>query len=91
MSGKITLLLLSFLAGVLIGDIWFRVGVAIVILLVMILVSLWWEKLSWFCALALVLGYTLSFFTLLHFSEERTDIGTMVGWDGQQHTILGTV
>jgi len=83
--------LLSFLSGILIGDIWFQAGFYLVCLCSIILLlyrkKLWWRVLAYI--FLLFLGYYVAFFSLLHLHSERARIGDMVGWDATTHSITG--
>lgn len=80
--------LLSFLFGVLVGDIWFRAGIWIVSLVMMICFTLWW-RIFFVACIGCFLGYTLAFASLVYFHEERERIGALVSWDGHQRTVRG--
>lgn len=81
--------LLFFLSGIIIGDIWFRAGIWLVILVMILCFSLWWKR-FFLTSIACFLGYTLAFASLAYFHEEREKIGTLVWWDGHQRTIQWT-
>lgn len=81
--------LLFFLSGVVVGDIWFRAGIWIVMIVMMICFSLWWRRFLVSC-IACFSWYFLAYVSILHFSGEREEIGALVWWDGHQRTIQWT-
>lgn len=83
--------LLSFLAGIFIGDVWFLSGVWIVGLFLGILfVASKNLKTSIILMLCLVFGYFVAYSHLIHIRAERESVGAMVSWEGASRTISGT-
>ena len=83
--------LLSFLSGVLIGDIWFESGVWLVIFIALILfIYPFTSRVKLLGCAALCMGYVCAYVSLAHFQAEKIRIGDMVGWDATSHTIAGT-
>lgn len=85
--------LLSFLSGIIVGDVWFRAGIWIVILLIGICFLYWhlWKMLVCILAIGLLVWYTLACSTLIFFEKQRETVGALVGWDGFTRTIHGQV
>jgi competence protein ComEC len=84
-------LLLSFLGGVFIGDIWSESGLWLVIFLILVLAVFFWKKweiLLW-AAVLLLAGYILAVNALHAINQERENLGARVGWDGHDRTITG--
>lgn len=84
-------LLLSFLGGVFIGDIWSDSGLWLVIFLILVLVVFFWKKWNIFLwgAFLLFAGYILAINALHTINQERENLGARVGWDGHDRTITG--
>lgn len=84
--------LLSFLAGVFIGDIWSQSGVWLIVFLILITVVFFWKnwKVLFGIALLLFIGYMLAINALQTIAEQRENLGARVGWDGHDRTITGT-
>lgn len=84
--------LLSFLAGVFIGDIWSPAGMWMIVFLILLVSVFFWK--NWRVLLGVILllvgGYLYAFNALHTLEKQRENLGSLVGWEGHDRTISGT-
>jgi len=83
--------LLSFLAGIFIGDVWSRAGIWMIAFLVLLVSVFFWK--NWKVLLGIIIlmisGYLVAFNALTTLESQRESLGSRVGWDGHNRTISG--
>ncbi len=84
---------ISFLSGILIGDIWMRAGFFLVVMIVMVgFFWPWKTRIILFINIILVCwGYAYALHTLSTYEKTRTLIGERVWWESHEHTLSGAV
>ncbi len=81
--------LLLFLSGIIIGDIWFRAGLFLVFILVLVVLAFQHRRSAWLGIICLFVGYLLAFLSLTYYWNERERIGDMVAWGAYTQSISG--
>lgn len=83
--------LLSFLAGVFIGDIWSESGIWLIVFLILIVSVFFWK--TWKVLLGIIIllfaGYIISLHAYQSIEKQRENLGSRVGWEGHDRTITG--
>jgi predicted membrane metal-binding protein len=81
--------LLLFLSGIVIGDIWFRAGLFLVFIVVLVLLVFQRFRSAWLGIICLFVGYLLAVLSLTHAVHERERVGDMVAWGAYTQSISG--
>jgi competence protein ComEC len=81
--------LLSFLAGIFIGDIWSQAGIWMIVFLVLLVSVFFWKNWKVFLGIILLLvsGYLIAISALQTLEKQRESLGSRVGWEGHDRTI----
>lgn len=84
---------ISFLAGILLWDIWMQAGFFLVLMLMLIGFFWHWKARRVFIisSLLLLLWYAYALFCLSMYEQYRTSFWENVGWDNHTHTLSWTV
>ena len=85
-------LLLSFLAGIFIGDIWTKAGLWLIVFLILLVSVFFWKKWRVFLGIIILIvsGYLIALNSLTRLDSQRENLGNRVGWEGHERTITGT-
>ena len=84
---------ISFLAGILLWDIWMQAGFFLVLMLILIGFFWHWKtrRVCIISSLLLLLWYAYALFCLSMYEQYRTSFWENVGWDNHTHTLSWTV
>lgn len=85
-------LLLSFLAGIFIGDVWTKAGLWLVVFLLLLVSVFFWRRWKVFLSIIILImsGYLVALNSLTRLESQRENLGNRVGWEGHDRTIAGT-